>query len=1005
VGLKKPQEGYASPNEDVALELVVVNRDGVALGNREVEVSFYRIYWQSILKKDKDSDSYRYTSEKTQEKTAQFSVTSLDGVTSFKVRPEEYGQFLVVARDVQSGGSASLTFYASGWGYAPWSMDRPGRVELDLDKKKYRWGETAKVQVRAPFSGKMIVTVEREKILHQETLMLKENTGALEIPVREEYEPNVYVSVHLIRSTESLERNTPVRAFGVIPLLVETEAHRLAVEVEAPQKIRGKAPLKVRVKVRKQSENWDNATKKRPYVTLAAVDEGICQLNDFQTPDPYAFFYGKKRLSVDSYDTYGAILPEIPSSLSSPSGGAGSRRRHLSPAMVRRVKPVAFWSGLTQTDDNGTASVVFEIPEFNGTVRLMAAAFLDDQMGSAEKSVLVREPIVLTPTFPRFIGSTDRFVVPVNLYNGTQDQGTFSVQLSAEGPVRVLGDRRRSVSVAKGEEGQVFFEVEAEKSMGKATFKLSAKGNGEETEASTDVPVRPPVPVITLAGGGSLEEGKPARFTLPSDWIPGSADFSLSGSSFPSIRFAGSLQYLLQYPHGCLEQTTSKLFPLLSFNDLARLVEPELFKRTPVDYFIQEGIAKLESLQQSSGAFSFWPSGSEVNGWSSIYASHFLVEARKAGYTVSDQVYKRMLSSLRRYTRNYAVDNQRSIQLAVYACYVLALADKPEKSTVLYLKNHVLDKLSEYSLFQLAGAFAHSGDSAAALSLLPKTAPPVSRDEKRESGGNFNSPVRAKAIMLEVLADVDPRSPSVPALVESLVSSASKGGTWGTTQENAYAFLALGKILKKQTQANYTGTVTLDNRLLSHIDTGDFHSSGKDWGGKGAVIEIQGAGACYYHWRADGLPASVRIDEYDNDLMVRRRYLDKHGAPVNHSLFRQGDLIIAEITVKALKENLENVVIVDMLPAGFEIENPRIQSRKGIDWIGKEAYQPQYMDIRDDRMVLYGGFEINQVRKFYYALRVVTEGTFLLPPIRAEAMYAPMKASVASSGSVTVSKP
>ncbi len=997
VGLRKAKEGYAEPNQKTEIEFIVVDNKGKPFSNRKVEITFYRIYWHSILKKVDAQGRYRYVSEEVQDQVDQFTLVSESQISSFTVTPEEYGRYRVVARDITSGATSSISFYASGWGYSPWAMDHPDRIELDLDKASYWPGEKAKVQVRAPFSGRLLLTIEREKIFNQRVVTLTENTATIEIPVIEDYKPDVYISAHLIRSTESLERNTPVRAFGVVPLNVDNNANRLNVEIDVPEEIRPKTKLTVNFKISKPGAGL-------PYITIAAVDEGILQLTDFQSPDAHAYFFGKKRLAVETHDIYGVVLPEIESSLLSASGDVeAARKRHVTPVSVTRVKPVAFWSGLMKTDNKGYGKVSFDIPQFNGTIRVMAVIFSGDKFGNLEKKLLVREPIVLTPTFPRFLASGDEFLVPLNIYNGTGAANDFEVKLTARGPVKLIDEGVYSITIPQGKEGQVHFHLKAEETMGKVKFKLSAKGGGEQTEMTVDVPLRPPVPFVTLSGRGSLVEGKPATFTFPSDWIEGTTDFSLSISSFPAVKFTNSLQYLLGYPHGCIEQTTSKLFPLLYFNDLARIAEPELFKVNSADYYIDEGISKLENMQLSSGAFSYWPEGDYINNWSSIYASHFLVEVRKAGYAVSDRVYNRMIKALRSQVRNYRGDDPYSFQTVVYACYVLALAGKPDKSTMLYLKNNALDKLRDYSQYQLAGAFALSGDLQTARLLLPKTVTPI--QEQRETGRNFNSSIRAKAIMLDILAQIDENNPSVPVLVESLTKSASENGRWYSTQENAFAFLALGKILKKQSGGNYTGTATIDGKLYTKFDTQSQNFSSKNWAGKKVTIEIQGQGTCYYSWRADGIPSKLSIDEYDHDLMVRRHYLNDQGIPVDYSSFKQGDLVIAKITIKALNESLDNVAIVDMLPAGFEIENPRLQSRKGVDWIGEKTVQPMYMDIRDDRMILYGNFQYGRNEIFYYGLRAVTEGTFILPPIRAEAMYAPMKASVASSGKVVIKRP
>ncbi len=998
IGLRQAKPGYVEPNQKTSIEFVIVDPEGDAIANRNVEITFYHVYWHSILKKIDAQGRYRYVSEKVEDPVEKFTVVSAAQNNSFTVTAQDYGEYRVAAKDIASGATASIVFYASGWGYSPWAMDNPDRVELDLDKESYLPGEKAIVQVRAPFAGKLLLTIEREKILNHRVVTLPENTATIDIPVLAEYKPNVYVSAHLIRSTESLERDTPVRAFGVVPLQLDNRGNRLNVEITIPDEIRPKTKLNIDFKVGGQ-------TAGQTYVTVAAIDEGILQLTDFPSPDAHGYFFGRKRLAIETYDIYSAVLPEIQATQSTAAGDVeAGRKRRITPVSVTRVKPVAFWSGLIKANGRGRGRISFDLPQFNGTLRVMAIAFTGSNFGNLEKKMFVREPIVLTPTFPRFLASGDQFVVPVNIYNATGKTAAFEVGLKIKGPVNLIDSGTKSITVEQGKEGQVYFQMQSEQTMGKIEFQLSAQGGGEQSDMTVEIPLRPPVPFITLSGRGSILAGKSASFTFPSDWIPGTTDFSLSLSSFPAVKFANSLQFLLSYPHGCIEQTTSKVFPLLYFNDLAKIAEPALFKTNSADYYIEEGIAKLENMQQSSGVFSYWPQGDYINNWSSVYASHFLVEARKAGYVVSNRVYNRMLKALRSQIRDFRSDDFYSLQTPVYACYVLALSGNPDKSTMLYLKNNVLDKLSDYSRFQLAGAYALAGDLQTARSLLPKMVTTI-KTEKWESGGNFNSSTRARAIMLDILAEVDPYNPSVPILVESLSESASKTGRWYTTQENAYAFLSLGKIFKKQSAGNYIGTAAIDGKLFNKFDTQNLNFSDKNWAGKKVTLEIQGKGTCYFSWRADGIPSKMSIDEFDNDLMVRRHYLNEQGIPVDYTNFKQGDLIIAKITIKAINENLENVAIVDMLPAGFEIENPRLQSRKGVDWIGEQAYQPTYIDIRDDRLILYGDFQYGREVTFFYGLRAVTEGIFVLPPIQGEAMYAPMKASVASSGKVTVGRP
>jgi uncharacterized protein YfaS (alpha-2-macroglobulin family) len=997
VGIRRTEEGYARPDQETKFQFVVTDTDGDLLGDRAVEVLFYRVYWHSVLKRSGSRGYYRYVSEKVEELDEQFTIQSADKPKTFSVTPTEYGRYLVVVRDVETESSASMSFYSSGWGYSPWAMENPDRVEIDPDKAVYNSGQTAQLQIRSPFPGKLILTVERDRILYHNIVTLDSNTAIISIPITDDFAPNAYVSVHLIRSTIALDRDMPAAAFGVVPLMINNDANKLSIEFDVPSEIRPKTTLPIEFHV-------SGFKGKSPHVTIAAVDEGILQLTDFQTPDPFRFFFGKRRLSVSSHDMYKLILPEIePTPESAPGDIEASRKRHLTPTAIRRVKPVAFWSGILETDRDGFGRVSFDIPQFNGTLRLMAVAYADDMFGNAQRDLLVREPIVITPTFPRFIGSGDSLVIPVGVFNGTGSDGTFSVDISIDGDLAIAGEDRLTASVPDQKEKYVFFHAIADKTLGKVHISVTASGNGENSEVSADIPVRPPVPFTTLSGTGSIDAGDTLSFVFPGDWIPGTAEFSLQVSSMPTVRFARSLQYLLRYPHGCVEQTTSRLFPLLYFDQLAQNVEPELFEKNGSEYFIEEGIMKLENLQLSSGAFSYWPRGGYIHNWSSVYASHFLVEARRAGYEVSTRVYDRMMNALKRAAAGARQDDRHSYQTSAYACYVLALAGNPDRSTMHFIKDSRLDKLSEYSQYQLAGAFALSGDMNNARALLPKTAALRDEDSERESGGNFNSPVRAKAIILDVLTEIDPRSPLIPRLVEDLSDAASKDGRWRTTQENAFAFLALGKLLSKQGEIDYTGSIAVDGNRIADFDTGNHRFKSKDWSGKKATISVEGSGTCYFYWRADGLPSGLHVDEFDNDLVVRRKYLSESGEEIHYADFKQGNLVVAEITILAPNDRIDNVAIVDMLPAGFEIENPRLQSRKGITWIGDKAWKPGYMDIRDDRLIIYGDFSHGRTESFYYTLRAVTRGRFTVPSIRAEAMYSPMKASVASSGEIIVS--
>ena len=1067
VGIRRATTGVVKINQPVRFDYVAVNDAMAATPGRALKLSLHKVHWNTILRQNA-AGRYEYVSEPQTTEVKTYDLTSAETAQTVALTPSDYGEYRVRLADIESTATAEIAFYVSGWRNAPVSMEHPTRLDLTLDKLAYRPGETAKLNIKAPFPGTLLLTVERDRVLSHRTIAMKENTATVSIPVRDSYKPNVYLSGTLIRAipTDTIVQPDnksllPARAFGVVPLKIDATRRRLSIEMSLKQTndagrteniplfadydpqseavVRPNSEMSIAFEVhgRRSWQKYD--------VCIAAVDEGILTLTDFQTPNPHDFFYQQRGLKTRSFDLYGGILPEIADVTDNSSVGGDSAlarrlgRKRLNTSGIRRVKPVSLWSGFVRTDGNGRGTVQFKVPQFNGKLRLMAVAFAGADYGASEAALIVREPIVLTPTFPRFLAGGDQIRVPVTLFNGTGENAEFIVKLQAAGDVQLLsasdthtaetvpenGSEKppqpptapplHELSIEKGvdagTEAQVFFDIRIQDAIGEVNFNLSAEGNAETTQIDVKLPLRSVAPPVTQTGHGMVRAGEPADFILPSNLIGNSSEFSLTLSPFPNVAFADSLRYLLGYPYGCLEQTTSKVFPLLYFSDLARSVEPILAAEDSVDYYITAGITKLESMLMSNDQFSYWPGGTYVNPWSSIYASHFLVEARKAGYEVADRVYDAMLEGLKIQAKfspdtegnNDAKKVKRKIALATYASYVLAAAGQPDRGTMHYLKNRGASSLSNYSHFQLAGAFALSGELETALSMLPVSVATSfnGKGTQRETGGTFNSPVRAQAIMLDVLAEVNENHPSIPMLVKNLSEAASDGNRWRTTQENAFAFLALGKIMKKQTDRDYTGTLKLNGEHFADFDATETRYTDEDWDGARVQLTLEGEGNCYYYWSAFGIQRDSFIEEYERELQVQRRYFNKDGESLTGT-FVHGDLIVAEITVKALTANLENVVVVDMLPTGFEIENPRLESRAGIPWLKTQGFKPDYLDIRDDRLIFFGTFPRQRERKFYYALRAVTQGEFTLPPIAAEAMYDPTKSAVAGSMDIKV---
>jgi hypothetical protein len=993
VGLRLSTEGYAKINEPIEARLIAVGADGRALALPRCDVRFYRVAYNTVLKKDK-TGVYRYMSERKTYIQDSATVSAEPDGAQVSFVPHDYGSYEIVASDPQGGHSSAVSCYASGWGYAPWAMTNPDKIELQLDKQSYSTGEKAIVQVRSPFGGKLLVTVEKEEVLETITRDMAENTAEIEIPVRKEHFPNAYVTATVIRPAAALEPNMPARAFGLVPLRLVTDNERLAIAVSAPEVIRPKSTVTIDLKVDRPKET---------YLTLAAVDAGILQLTDYTTPDPMEFFYGKKQPRLKPYDLYSFVYPNAIQSKSHLGVGdkmfAASRLRHLNPVTSKRVRPVALWSGLIKTDVEGRATVSFTLPEFNGKLVLMAVGAQGDMFGSTTREMTVRDKIVLQESFPRFVSPNDVFDGLVTLFNNTGARADISVTANADGPAEFVSPTTVTVALDNNREGAAVFKVRAKPAPGRISFTISATAGEEESRLSIEMPNRPALPLVTLHGSGAVVKGSPAEFTLPGGWLPGTDQYVLKTSSLPAVSFARNVQYLLSYPYGCVEQITSRLFPLLYFDDLVRVAEPGLFGGRGHEYFIQEGILQLNGMVLPDRSFAYWPGSDRSNNWATVYASHFLSEAAKAGYYIDKRFLEQVYDHLEDIARGRNVRDLSDVH-RIYAAYVLAQAGRLEQREVTYLRNVNPDKLAPFSRYQLAGALALSGNLAEATHLVPMDVQPNVFEP--ETGGDFNSAVRTDAILLETVLTVDPNSPSIDVLAQSLMERATVN-QWYTTQDNAFALMALGKYFRKRTQFGYSGSVTIEGVSTLPIDSTGFSLTRKDIANRRVSIEVDtGDGACFYYWQASGVPEGNAAPEFDHGIIVRRAYLSEDAAPIDPDNVRLGDRVVCVITAETVTRPLQNVVINDLLPAGFEIENPRLKTSPRLSWIPEQSAPIDFQDIRDDRLLAFTNLYPGQKLKHYYSLRAIAAGEFKVPPIASECMYNPLIGSSSSSGAITI---
>jgi uncharacterized protein YfaS (alpha-2-macroglobulin family) len=1004
VGIRRGDD-YVSSRQPMRIPVVALDKNGSA-HSADVQVVFLRKEWHTVI--EQNGSSYRYVS-KSEDKVISNQKMHISGAnTSVSVMPAESGEHEVRIFLNGSENYVSRTFYAYGWGntqYSSFEVDNEGNVEIKADKETYGLGETVNLLFTTPFDGRMLVTLERNKVVKYYYVEAKNKAASLSIKAEEALLPNIYVAATLIRPMDGSDMPLTV-AHGFKSISVENRNNHIPVKITAVEKSRSKTRQTIQVK-----------TQPGAYVTIAAVDEGILQIKNFKTPDPYDYFYTKVALGINSYDIYPWLLPEIKTTLSSTGGdGADGSNMRVNPMFVNRVKNVSFWSGIRQADGNGNVRYDIDIPQFSGDIRIMALAYKGKGFGSTEQHMKVADPIIVSTALPRFLSPKDEVMMPVSLSNTTAKEAVATVSVKVTGPLNITGQQSVSIRIPANREQRAVFNLSALPSIGAGNVTVSVKAFGETLLNETDISVRPPASLQKFTGSGYAAENAPTRLDLRNNFIPSSFNGKLVAGRSPLTQFSKNLEDLVKYPFGCVEQTTSAVFPQLYYADLVKSIGGTASNDVNPAYNIQQAINKLQSMQMSNGALTYWPEGGYESWWGSVYACHFLLEARKAGYEVNTGTIDRLLEYMKyklykkeveTYYFNGSMKKDIAPREVPYSLYVLAIAGHPQQSTMNYYKAH-RELLSLDGKYLLSAAYALSGQPTQAKDVLPAAF--SGEVANKAFGGSFYSYTRDLALSLNVLLDTDPGNRQVGIMARQL-SDQLKKERYLSTQENVFSMLALGKIAKAANKATSALTVTANGKKVGSSLGESLSINLKPYAGANVTLQVSGKGGYYYFWETSGITADGSIKEQDSYLRVRRTFFSRDGQEISNNTFRQNDLIVVRISVECQFDvTVDNVAITDMLPAGFEIENTRLTEMPPLKWIKEVAEankktntdeesedeeekkpakykQPfDYVDIRDDRINMFTSVE--QKRKnFYYMVRAVSPGVYQLGPVQADAMY------------------
>ncbi len=975
---------YLMAGKKHTVQIVDVDAKGNLLaGSTDVEVQFYRIQWRWWWDNNGDNLS-NFTQDEYNKllKTETVKLNNGRGNWTFGTSENEWGRYLILVKDLKSGHTTGSAFYIEDayWQTRAGEEDQTAASMLSFqaDKEKYNVGDEVSLKIPSSKGGRVLVSIENGsrviKSFWQET---KQGQTDVKFKAEAGMAPNVYATVSLLQPHSQTINDLPIRMYGSIPIFVEDKNTVLQPVLNMASSIRPETNVSFSV----SEQNGKEMT-----YCVAIVDEGLLDLTRFKTPNPHEAFYAREALGVKSFDLFdyvigawGGDLERILTIGGDNEAGPGKQKT------ANRFKPVVKYLGPFHLGRGQTQKQSFTLPSYIGSVRAMVVAAHNGSYGATEKTVAVKKPLMMLATMPRVLGPGETIKLPVTVFAMENNIRKVNVSLQANPFLEVVGTNAQQVNFTQNGEQMVYFDVRVKPTTGIGKVKLLASSGGEKADYEVELDIRNPNPPVTQVTEMTLSAGQQWKTVANPVGVAASSTAVLEISSVPAMNLQKRLSYLIEYPHGCVEQTTSSVFPQLVLNQLTDLDDQ---KKAQVDRNIKSGIARLQNFQRPDGGFGYWPGASQSDEWGTNYAGHFLVEAQNNGYLVSDY----MLQSWKNYQRGKANNWQPSTTnfyggdlTQAYRLYGLALAKAPELGAMNRLKE--FKYLSAEAKWRLAAAYKLAGQDNTALDLISGL--PTSFEERSSPGITFGSALRDQAMILETLTIMG-RKAKAAELLPTIAARLSQD-YWYSTQTTAYALIAIAKYCGKNPSGSkiiVNGTVDSKN---VDINAGTSVRQLPILFAKGSsniAITNKGGNTLYVRLIVQGQPLagdSIKIPANPGTLVMNVSYLNQNGGAIDISKLTQGSDFVAKVTITnpGKRGYYSQMALSQIFPSGWEILNARMMDGEGAFKSSASTYQ----DIRDDRVYTYFDIAPNQTHTYYIQLNASYLGRFFLPGTYCEAMY------------------
>ena len=1009
INLNQPKGKYIETDKDHVFDIVTVNTQGQLVNRTNLEYKIYRVGWSWWWENSGESFG-TYINNSSITPVASGNLQTRGGKASFKFRVDypSWGRYLVYVKDKESGHATGGTVYID---WPEWrgrsSKTDPSGIKMlafSLNKDSYEIGETATAIIPAAAGGRALVSIENgSTVLRQEWIEVS-NGGDTKytFKITPEMTPNVYLHISLLQPHAQTVNDLPIRMYGVVPVFVTNSQTVLQPQIQMPEVLRPETNFNVTVS--------EKSGKPMTY-TLAIVDDGLLDLTNFKTPDPWNDFYSREALGIRTWDMYDNVLGASSGSYSSLFSTGGDATLKPADAKANRFKPVVKFIGPFYLGKGKSQTHTLKLPMYVGSVRAMVVAGQDGAYGNAEKTAFVRTPLMMLSTLPRVLSIQEEITVPVNIFAMENQVKNVTVSLQASGGgVQIVGANQQSLKFTQPGDQLVFFTLKTGSKTGKATIHLTANGGGQQTKETIEIDVRNPNPVVTLRNSQWIEAGQSKELSYNLSSSSTNNQIKLEVSRIPSVDISRRFDFLYNYQHHCTEQLTSKALPLLFVAQFKTIDKTEAEK---IKTNVQEAIRQIYGRQLPNGGFVYWPGNAVADEWISSYAGMFLTLAQEKGYAVHANVLNKWKRFQRAAAQNWRMPQEASgwqqwqseLQQA-FRLYTLALAGVPEYGAMNRMKEQT--GLSIQAKWRLAAAYALTGKMKPAEELVYNVETTVNPYSSMNQ--IYGSSDRDEAMILETLILMNRERDALQQA--KVVSKNLSQEDWFSTQSTAFALMAMGRLAEKlsgtldfvwswndkQQPAVKSAKAVFEKEIATTPKSGT------------VSVKNQGKGALSVDLITRTQLLNDTLPAISDNLRMDIRYANLNGTPLSVNDIIQGTDFMAITSISNISgtSDYTNLALTHIIPSGWEIYNERMVAPEtenaAADGSGQSVSKYSYQDIRDDRVLTYFNLRRGETKVFTVRLQATYAGNFILPAVQCEAMYDVNVQARSKAGRTTVSR-